>query len=473
MSKNRVINGAKWSFIEKFSSQFIQFFLSIFIARLVMPAEYGLIAMLTIFLAVAQIFIDSGFSNALVQKQDRTQVDYSTVFYFNIVLSVILYVLFWFTAPLISNFYDEPRLTLIIRVSFLSLIINAATTIQRTVLQVDFNFKKNAIINLVAIILSGGVGLLLAFLEYGVWALVAQSLLMSCITSVLLWIKVKWKPTKQFSYQSFRTLFNFGSKLLGCALADTIYTNLYNLIIGKAYTVRDLGLYNRAYTLSQLPSRNIYYSLRGVVFTMFCEQQDDKAELEKSYEKVIQAFCYFIFPIMVFLSFFSKEIIDVLLSDKWTGASSYLSILSIAFMFFPVMISLWDLVNSLGYSDYALKAEIIKKVVGISLIVVSIHYGMIALCISSLINNLADISIMTYFSRKITSFGYKKLIRIQLSFLLISLISGFVAYSVHFIISNSILIVLTGSIIFTMVYLLSSLIFKLDQYKIIFKLFGK
>lgn len=256
--KTKAVKSVMWSSIERFSVQGIQFILSIVIARLVTPSEYGLIAMLSIFLAIAQTFIDSGFSNALIQKQGRTETDNSTVFYFNIAVSIIVYGMLYGAAPFIADFYKEPLLTTVTRWIGLNIIISAFSIVQRAILIIKLDFKTQAKASLIAVILSGGVGIAFAYYGYGVWALVIQAIASNFINTFLLWIFAKWTPAFRYSWQSFRTLFAFGSKLLLSGLLHTIYMNLYSLVIGKKFSAVEVGYFNRASTPSTISFYKYY-----------------------------------------------------------------------------------------------------------------------------------------------------------------------------------------------------------------------
>lgn len=272
-----------WSAVERFSVQGIQFVLSIIIARLVLPSEYGLIAMLGIFLAIAQTFVDSGFSNALIQKKDRTEVDYSTVFYFNIGVAILVYVLLYLAAPFIGRFYSEPLLETVCRWVGLNVVLNSFTLVQRTRLIISSDFRTLAKASLISVIISGVVGVYFAWLGYGVWALVAQSLGNSLLNVIFLWAFVAWIPKKEFSLKSFRRLFSFGSKLLVGALLHTIYLNLYTLVIGRFFNSTQVGYFNRSQTFAVFPSSNLTEIVNRAMYPVLCERQGDD-------EALIQAF---------------------------------------------------------------------------------------------------------------------------------------------------------------------------------------
>lgn len=338
--KHQAVKGMVWSAVERFSVQGVQFILGIIIARLVSPSEYGLIAMLGIFLAIAQTFIDSGFSSALIQKKDRTDIDYSTAFYFNLAIAVIVYGILFLTAPLIADFYEESQLEVITKWIGLNLIISGFSIVQRAKLTVKLDFKTQAKASLLAVLFSGVVGVVLAYKGFGVWALVIQALLNNLLDTLLLWICTKWMPSFVFSWNSFKTLFSFGSKLLLSGLLHTVYINLYSLVIGRKYSATDVGYYNRAYSLAQFPSINIVGIITRVIYPVQCEMQGDDEQLNRSFIQYLRISCYIIFPLMVGLSVLAKPLVLVLLTEKWLPMSDLLSILCIAYMWYPMMVIL-------------------------------------------------------------------------------------------------------------------------------------
>ena len=282
--KQKTVSGIMWSAIERFSLQGVQFIIQIILARLLLPSDYGMIGMLAIFLQVAQVFIDSGFTNALIQKKDRTEEDFATVFYFNILVAVLFYGILFFSASLIADFYNMPTLVLVIRFIALSLIINALSAIHRTKLIISVNFKTQSKISLGAAFISGVIGIWMAYVGCGVWALVWQTLLNSIILTILFYCLVHWKPLHTFSKSSFERLFNFGSKLLISSLINTVYRNLYTIVIGKKFSVVELGYYTRAEQFAIFPSNNLNALVSRVAYPILSSIQDDDKCLTNAYE---------------------------------------------------------------------------------------------------------------------------------------------------------------------------------------------
>ena len=365
----KTVNGVIWSAIERLAVRGIQFIISIVLARLLMPSDYGLIAMLSIFLAIAQSFVDSGFSNALIQKHNRTEIDCSTVFYFNIIVGIVLYLILFFCSGPISDFYSEPRLQLIVKVSGLSIIINSFGVVQRAKLSINLNFKLQALASLAAVIISGALGIFLAYKGLGVWSLVAQSVINHLLNVCILWGVSHWHPIFVFSTESFRSLFSYGSKLLLSGLLHTIYINLYSLAIGKKMNSTDLGIYNQAYTFAYFPASNITDILHKVMFPVLCEVQDDINQLENYFLTYLRTACYIIFPIMVGLASLALPFVRLVLTDKWIDVVPVLQILCFAYMWDPVMRINNYFLYVKGYTSYTLKAEIFKKVIAIIILI--------------------------------------------------------------------------------------------------------
>lgn len=455
--------GVLWSAIERFSVQGVSFLLSIVIARLITPGEYGLIAMLTIFMAVAQSFIDSGFGNALIQKKDRNEVDYSTVFYFNIVISVLLYGILYLCAPLIARFYNQPILTSVTRWVGLNLIIMSLSLVQRTRLNVDLNFKLQAKVSLTAVIISGIIGITLAYNGWGVWALVIQGLSNNLFSTILLWITTKWHPLFEFSVTSFRRLFSFGSKLLASGLLHTIYLNLYSLVIGKFYNAADVGFYNRAYTISQYPSTNIVMIITRAIYPVQCAHQDDGRWLEDMFIKYLRMTCFIVFPLMILLAVIARPLVAIVLTDKWLPAASLISILSIAYMWYPVMVINNQMLNVKGRSDLFLKAEIIKKIVAIAILCATLPFGIIWLCLGVLIYNVFDVLLIITFSKKVFSTGYYSQMRAIFPIFMISVIAGLIAWVISSLLHNDWANITIGIAAFLLLYIIPCRILKMNE----------
>ena len=420
--KDKTVKGVFWSAVDRFSAQGIQFVFSILIARLLLPEDYGVIAMLNIFLAVSQTFIDSGFGTALIRKIDRTEADFSTVFYFNIIVASVFYLILFFSAPAIAKFYETPLLESVTKVVALNLIIGSLSGIHNAKLSIDIDFKSRAKISVISTFLTGVVGLWMAYAGYGVWALVVQNLCSSVIRTVLLWIIVKWRPSLIFSWRSFKELFSFGSKLLTSGLLDTLYNNIYTLVIGKVFSPSTLGVYSKANALAQFPSSNITSVLQNVTFPVLSTIQNEDVRLANVYRRFLKLSAFVIFPMMIGLSAVADPFIRLALTDKWEGAIYLLQIICFQLMWYPIHAINLNILQVKGRSDYFLKLEIIKKVQGVLILCITVPMGIVAMCYGSVISSLISLIWNTYYTKKLIGYGYWAQMRDMLPILIHSLI---------------------------------------------------
>ena len=473
MIKNKEVNSILWSGIERFSAQGAQFLLSILIARLVTPSDYGLKAMLTIILSVAQQFVDSGFSNAIIQKTDRKEIDYYTVFYFNLIISIIIYAVLFWCSPYIAIFYSEPDLEIVAKWIGLNIILTAFYIVPRTKFVIDLNFKIQTKISFVAVVVSGVVGIVLASYGYGVWALVVQSLLNSLISLSLYWGLSKWKLKFIFSWFSFKTLFSFGYKLLVVGMLHVIFANIYTLIIGRRFAVTDVGYFNRSQTFATFPSVNITSIICRVLYPIQCHVQNDDYLFKRKFIQYLRATIYIVFPLMICLCVLAKPFILVVLNEKWLSISSILSILCIAYMWYPLTALNWQLLTAKGRSDLALKAEIVGKVLSILILLLTLPFGIMVICYGIIIANVVDIIIIIYYARKITGIGYLLELRILYPIVFISLIMSGCMYVTQFLFVNPYLQLIIGVIVGGSIYLSLSFMLKLEETRVIKQIFRK
>lgn len=471
--KRQTINGVAWSAVERFSVQGTQFVLSIILARLVAPAEYGLIAMLAIFIAIAQCFVDSGFSNALIQKKDRNNVDISTIFYFNIVVSLGIYGILFLLAPYIADFYRVPVLVVICRILGLDVILNSFALAQRTILQINVDFKRLTGISFISVIVSGLLGVFFAWKGMGVWALLIQRVVNTFLQTLLLWITSSWRPLCVFSKESFKGLFSFGSKLLLGGLLHNIFMNLYPLIIGRYFTPINVGFFNRAQQFAAFPSNTIVGIVTRVSYPLLCKMQDDITHMEDAQLRMIRSIALVVFPLMTGFAILAEPIIRVLLTDEWLPAAPMLSILCLSYMWYPVMQQNWQLLNVRGRSDLALKAEFIKKIVALILLFGSIPFGIKAVCISLVIYSFCDMFIILMFVRKITSIGFRAEGKALLPICTITAIMGGCVWGIKACIHIPMFTLLVGILVGAFVYLFLIYIICLPERKMLVKLIRK
>lgn len=461
---NKSIKSIAWSAIERFSVQFIQLVVGIILARMVTPTAYGLIAMMTIFISIAQSFVDSGFASALIQKKDRTEADFNTVFYFNIVASVLLYIALYYSAPYIANFYREPSLELLCKWFGLCIIIQGFSLVQIVKLTILLDFKTQAKVSLIAAGISGLVGVSFAFYGYGVWALMVQALLGSALSTILLWCSVRWMPKLNFSLESLNSLFSFGSKLLVSGLLHSVYLNLYGLVIGRRYSAEDLGYYNQSSLYARFPSVSLMAVISRAIYPIQCDAQKDLQQLRDSFIKYLRMSCYIIFPAMLLLSVLADPLIVVFLTDKWMPASKMLMILSIAYMCNPLMVMNSQILNVLGRTDLFLKAELVKKFCGILILLATIPYGIYLICIGILFYNICDSLIIIYYSKKVLNVGFGFQVSSIMPIFAISFASAMITVFVIHSFSDGIIKIFLGLSAYCISYICLSNTFKIKEY---------
>lgn len=471
--KQKALQGVFWSLIERFSVQGVQFILSILIARLISPLDYGLVAMISVFMVIAQTLIDSGFSNALIQRKNRNESDFSTVFYFNILISIIVYCLLYISAKYIAVFYAEPKLIIVTRWVGLNLIVSSFSIIQITKLTIALDFKRMAKLTLSSVIVSGAVGVYLAYSNYGVWALVVQSLLNNLMNAILLWLTAKWTPLLQFSWVSFKRLSYFGSKLLFAGLLHNLYGSLYNMIIGIKFQAADLGYFNRASTIAMFPSGNLSLIVGRVIYPIQCDIQDDNGKVRESFLRNLSMQAYIIFPLMVGLSILSQPLVILLLTDKWLPSANLIAILSLAYMWYPIMQVNYDILNVKGRSDYALKAEILKKLTGVSILFFTLHFGLETVCWGLLAYSFFDLIIIIYFVGKVMDVSYRDEFITVLPIIGIVLIMGIVIYLSLCLFQGALNQLIFGSFAGIFTYLTVSFLFGLKEFSLLRSFFIK
>lgn len=420
--KEDSIRGVKWAAIEKFSVQAVQFVLGIIMARLLSPDDYGTLGMLAIFIAISQTFVDSGFSAALIRKLDRTSRDYSTVFWFNIAIALVCYLILYLCAPLIAGFFNIEILKPVLRVHAITLIINSLFSVQMTKLTAEINFKAIAKSSLAAAVVSGGVGIWMAWKGYGIWSLVGQSICSSLVNLVLIPLSAKWMPKLVFSKKSFRELFGFGSNILGASLIDTFVSNINTLIIGKFFSPASLGYYTRGTQFAKLPVDSINGVLSKVTYPVFSKIQDDDTRLADVYGKYIRLTSMCIFFACCLLSALARPLINLILTEKWAEAAVYLQIFSFAIMFDHINSINVNLIKVKGRSDLLLKIEVFKKSISLLLLFAAIPFGVIGICLSRVLYSQVAIVFNTYYNGKLLGMGYREQFRLYSKYFLLSLI---------------------------------------------------
>lgn len=450
--KQKTISGLFWSFIDNVVSLGISFIIGVILARILSPKEFGLVGMLAIFIAISQSFIDSGFSQALIRKQNCTQRDYSTIFYFNILVSLIFYFLLHVFSKSIGSFFQEPILTDIIRVLGLGLIINSFSQIHSTLIAKRIDFKLQAKISLISSLFSGILSIYLAINGYGVWSLVVLTLSRQTISSILLWYWNRWKPDWCFSLISFKELFSFGSKLLISGLIDTIYRNIFYVIIGKFYSSIELGYYTRADQFQALPSANLIGIIGRVSYPVLSSIQNDIPRLREAYKKTIKSTMLVAFVLMLGMAAVAKPMIIMLLGEKWSPSIIYLQMLCIVGMFYPLHALNLNMLQVQGRSDLFLRLEIIKKILAIPVIIVGIFLSIKAMIVGMIVSTFISYYINSFWSGRYIGYSFIAQIKDIFPSFLLAITMSFIVYieGLIFSLPNSTLLViqlLTGIII--------------------------
>lgn len=461
--KNKTVKGTIWSSLERFSVQGIQFIVMILMARILTPDDYGIVGMLAIFIAISQSLVDSGFSQALIRKQDRSEIDNSTVFYFNIAVGIVMYLMLFFSAPLIADFFIEPLLVPITRAIGLSVVFNSLSVVQRALLTVRLDFKTQAKASLIGAIISGAIGISMAYTGFGVWAIVWQQISNLAIITTFLWILSKWKPIWAYSWKSFKELFNFGSKLLASGLLDTIYKNLYLIVIGKFFKASDLGYYTRAHQFTDFASSNITGIFQRVTYPVLSTIQDNDERLSDVYRRILKTSTFIIFPLMMGLAAVAKPMILSFLTKEWLFSAVLIQILCFSQMWYPVHAINLNLLQVKGRSDLFLKLEVIKKIIITIFLCITLPFGLIPMCWGMLANSLIALVINTHYTGKLIHLGFFSQMKDLLPTLLLSLSTGAIVYlSVSSIQVNSWLSLGIGIIEGISIYILAA---KLLQFK--------
>ncbi|HCY00398.1 MAG TPA: colanic acid exporter [Bacteroidales bacterium] len=450
--KQKTVSGLIWSFVDTMAGQGITFIVGIILARLLSPREFGLIGMLTVFIAVSQSFIDSGFSNALIRKKDCSDADYSTVFYFNLAVGVLFFILLYFSAPAISGFFNEPELTAILQVMGIVLIIDSLTIIQRTILTKRIDFKLQARISVIASIGSGIVAIAMAFNGFGVWALVAQRIVKQGLNSLFLWMWNRWKPLLVFSVKSFKELFGFGSKLLISGLIDTVYRNVYYLIIGKFFSAQELGFYTKAEEFNRLPSQNLNSIIGRVTYPVLSTLQDDIPRLRNNYQKLIRSVMFITFILMLGMAAVAEPMIHTLIGAKWEPAIIYLQMLCFVGMMYPLHALNLNMLQVQGRSDLFLKLEIIKKIIAVPTIIIGIFFGIKMMIVGMMVNTLIAYYLNSYWSGVKIGYSFKQQVKDIAPSFILAFTMGVAVYFIGDLLPFSYLINLIIQILFGAIF---------------------
>lgn len=451
--RNKAIRGVAWSAVEKFARQGLMTLFSVIIARQLSPSDYGLVAMLSIFLIIAQVFVDSGFVEALIQKQDRTETDFSTTFWFNIGVALLVYIALLLFSPLIAGFYGEPLLEELLPWMALVFVINAFRTVQQAKLNIAMDFRRQAWISMIAISVSGGAGLWMAYDGFGVWTLVWQPLLQNFLNVLLLWISAGWMPSLVFSGRSFKNLFGFGSKLLMSRTLNAVYTQGSFLLVGKFFSPSAAGLYSQSTQMTSFIPAAVSDVVARVAYPIECELQDNDKELQRRFFQMLRMTCFILFPLMMGIAALAESAVRLLLTEKWLDAVPLIRILCFAYVWWPVSNMSWQLLNAKHRSDYGLKSEIIKRIVGIVILLFSFFGGIQMVCVGIMIYSIVDIYVLTLLTKRILDkVTFVEEMKVLLPILVNAMVMGGCVYLLDCVFCSDVASIAIGVVTGIMVY---------------------
>lgn len=463
--KKKTVKGVAWTSLNQVANIGFGFVIGIILARLLSPSDYGLLAMIAVFNAIAFAFLDSGFANALIRKPDLTEDDNTTAFCFNLLAGAVLFGIIWLIAPLVSSFYDKPILTPLLRAEGSLLIITAFKLVQTAQLTRALNFKAKMIIRVTSNIVGGVIGIIAAYRGLGVWALVVMHIASALIGLVLLWIISPWRPRGRWNKVSLRYLWGYGSKLLASGLLDTIYSNIYPIVIGKFYSAADLGQYTRAKQYAQMPSSTLTGVLQQVSFPVLSQIQEDNARLGNSYRRMLRFTVFVVFPIMVGMAALAHPLVISLVTDKWAQCVPYLQVICFSSMWYPVHAINLNLLQVKGRSDLFLRLEIIKKIIITVAIFICVPFGIMGICIGAVCTSIINLAINTHYTGKLINVGFLRQMIDLTPTLLASLAMGVVVYLATMPLSSEWLKLVVGIPVGMVFYLAVAWLFRMPELK--------
>lgn len=471
--QTNVFSSFIWKFLERTGTYLVQFIIQIILARILLPDDYGIVAIATVFIALANVFIQTGFNTSLIQQKEVTDVDYSSVLYLSLLIALIIYIIIFFTSPFIANFYGNDLISPVLRVLSLTLFLGAFNSIQTAYIARTMQFKKNFICSFISIIISGIVGIYLAYSGYDIWALVVQQLLNMLLLIIVLLFAIEWKPKLLFSFKRVKILFSYGWKLLCSALIDTLYNNIYDLIIGKKYTTSDLAYYNRGKQFPYAIVSNVNGSISTVLLPAMSKKQDDRMVVKDMTRRAILISSFIMFPMMIGLAIIAKPLVLLILTEKWLECVPFLQILCFSYALWPIHTANLQAVNAIGRSDIFLKLEITKKIVGIVILIITIPMGLYAMAFGQIIAGIISSFINAFPNKKLLNYSYIEQIHDLCPIIFISLIMGVLIYPILYLPFGNLQIILLQCIIGVVVYFLLAYIFKIDTFKYIFSILKK
>lgn len=473
ISRKSVIASLLWKFLERCSVQVVSFVVTIVLARILCPEDYGLIALVMVFINISSVLVEGGLNTALIQKKNASQIDFSTIFYTSLSMALFLYLVLYWGAPFIAKFYGKEQLIPIVRLLGFSLFFYAINSVQKAYLIKNLLFKNLFFSGFGAVLLSGVLGVYMAKSGFGVWALVTQSVVSQIATTLVMWFTVKWRPTWEFSWDSFRQLFGFGSKILFTNFMISFFVNIRNLIIGKVYSAASLAYFDRGKQFPSLIIDNINSSIQSVLFPVLADQQNSKSSVKQIVRRSIKTSTYIIFPLVIGLAVSADPLVRFLLTDKWVGAIPFIQIFCMMYLLMPMQIANMEAIKALGHSGTSLKLETIKKIIELLILIITVPIGVYAIAWGLVVYNLFSIFINTYPNKKLLEYDLSSQIKDVIPALLVSLAMGIIIILFNQLEIASWMKFVADVIIGIVVYLFLSIVFKLDAFMYLKGLFLK
>lgn len=464
ISKNNITSNFLWRFFERSGAQLVTFVVSVVLARLLDPDTYGTVALITVFTAILQVFIDSGLGTALIQKKNADDLDFSSVFYFNMFMCLLLYGVMFFAAPWIAVFYARPELTALVRVLSLTLIISGVKGVQQSYVSRHMLFKRFFFATLGGTIGAAAVGIVMAYLGFGVWALVAQYLFNNAVDTIILWFTVKWRPKAVFSFERLKGLFSFGWKMLVSALLETGYNELRQLLIGKLYTSSDLAFFNKGRQFPNLIVTNVNSSINSVLLPAMSSVQDQRERVRAMTRRSISVSTYIMAPLLFGLAVVSRPLIILLLTEKWLPCQPFLCIYCAVFVFYPIHTANLSAIKAMGRSDLFLKLEIIKKVMGLTILLITLRFGVLAIACGMLLSSVLSQIINSWPNKKLLDYGYLEQLRDIFSNLALALGMSALVWCVTLLHWNSVITICVQILLGAAIYIGGSKLLRLESY---------
>lgn len=461
--KGKTKKGLYWSFFNQFSNYGMNFIVGIVMARLLSPSDFGITALPAVFMAIASTIQDGGLANALIRKKEVTNKDLSTTFYYSICLGVVLYLTLFLSAPLIADFYHTPILVSLIRVTAIGFLYSPLITPQNILLRRRLDFKTLTKISLVTRVFGATVGIVMAYVGYGVWSLVISNLLAGMFTLLIAWLVVRWLPKYGWSKESFKYLWGYGNKIMFSAIIENLYSNIAPVFIGKYYSPAQLGIYNRAQGYASMPSQNIAGAINNVSFPVLSKMQDDTEKLAYNYRRMLRLSAFVIFPIMLMLSALARPLVITMITEKWEHSIIFLQIMCFSMMWYPIHAINLNLLMVKGRSDLFFRLEIIKKITGISILLITLPMGLVPFCYGGIFSSMVALIINTYYTGKLIHIGYIKQMKDLLPIFSLSMFVWIVIHISNYFISNYIVQLIVGGSVGLIVYLGFAFLFKFDE----------